>query len=98
MSKKVEKGGKGKGEAPFVSAPLPQVTSSLANKDLPPPELDLRDGGPEHRHFPRARFAAPVSVWIGEGSERRFSATLRSSNISVSGLFLESTFFLPIGT
>jgi hypothetical protein len=62
------------------------------------PELDFRDDGPEHRQFPRARIAVPVSLWIGEGDERRFSATLRSINVSVSGLFVESTFFLPMGT
>jgi hypothetical protein len=84
--------------APFVSAPLPVVKSISNPKDLPAPELDLRDDGPEHRHFPRARFSAPVSIWIGEGAERRFSATLRCTNISVSGMFLDSTFFLPIGT
>lgn len=62
------------------------------------PELDVQEDGPEHRHFPRARLQVPVSLWIGEGDERRFSATLRSTNLSVSGAFLESTFFLPTGT
>jgi hypothetical protein len=37
-------------------------------------------------------------VWIGEGTDRRFSATLGSENLSVSGAFVESTFFLPVGT
>jgi hypothetical protein len=36
-------------------------------------------------------------LWMGEASERTFEASLTSSNISVSGVFLESTFFLPMG-
>jgi hypothetical protein len=52
----------------------------------------------EHRQFPRAQLEVPFQLWIGEGAERSFSATLRSVNLSVSGVFLESTFFLPMGT
>jgi PilZ domain len=61
-------------------------------------ELDTSAPGPEHRSFPRARLRVPFRVWIGEGTDRRFSATLGSENLSVSGAFLESTFFLPVGT
>lgn len=61
-------------------------------------ELDTSAPGPEHRSFPRARLRVPFRVWIGEGSDRRFSATLGSENLSVSGAFIESTFFLPVGT
>ncbi len=61
-------------------------------------ELDTSPPGPEHRSFPRARLRVPFRVWIGEGTERRFSATLGSENLSVSGAFLESTFFLPVAT
>jgi hypothetical protein len=39
----------------------------------------------------------PFRLWIGEGDDRKFSASLASSNISVSGVFLHSTFFLPVG-
>ncbi|WP_375766359.1 PilZ domain-containing protein [Archangium gephyra] len=52
----------------------------------------------EHRHFPRARLATNFELWIDEGGERRFTATLRSSNVSVGGAFLESSFFLPMDT
>lgn len=81
--------------------PRPQPLRAAPGRTAAPrvsPELDPRDDGPEHRQFPRARLAVPVSLWIGEGEERRFSATLRSINVSVSGLFVESTFFLPVGT
>jgi hypothetical protein len=53
---------------------------------------------PEHRHFPRARLATRFEIWREEGGQRTFSATLLSQNVSVSGAFLESTFFLPQGT
>ena len=61
-------------------------------------QLDTSAPGPEHRSFPRARLRVPFRIWIGEGSDRRFSATLGSENLSVSGAFLESTFYLPVGT
>lgn len=52
----------------------------------------------EHRHFPRARLATNFELWIDQEGDRRFTATLRSVNVSVSGAFLESTFFLPVDT
>jgi hypothetical protein len=52
----------------------------------------------EHRHFPRARLATNFDLWIDEQGDRRFTATLRSVNVSVGGAFLESTFFLPVDT
>ncbi|HEX8439132.1 PilZ domain-containing protein [Archangium sp.] len=52
----------------------------------------------EHRHFPRAQLATNFELWIDEEGERRFTATLRSGNVSVGGAFLESTFFLPMDT
>lgn len=63
----------------------------------PPPPLDKGFPGDEHRQFPRAKMSVPFKLWMGEGADRKFSASLTSSNISVSGAFLESTFFLPMG-
>jgi PilZ domain len=86
-----------------TSAASPPLGRGL-RADAPPArlpggiELDTSAPGPEHRSFPRARLRVPFRVWIGEGTERRFSATLGSENLSVSGAFLESTFFLPVGT
>lgn len=62
------------------------------------PRLDLDFGGDEHREFPRAQLTMPVSLWIEKDGERRFSASLRAEDLSVSGAFLQSTFFLPVGT
>ncbi|WP_224367283.1 PilZ domain-containing protein [Hyalangium versicolor] len=53
---------------------------------------------PEHRHFPRARVATRFEIWREQGGQRTFSAILMSQNVSISGAFLESTFFLPVGT
>src|SRR5258706_16165091 len=64
-----------------------------------PPPLDTRSTGEEHRQFPRAKMEVPFVLWIeDDGDDKKFSATLRSVNLSVSGAFLESTFFLPVGT
>jgi hypothetical protein len=63
-----------------------------------PPELDEGAPGAEHRNFPRARFSVPFDLSIGPPEDRRFSAVLSSVNLSVSGAFLESTFFLPVDT
>ena len=89
-----------------VPPPPPVRTSSTSSgKSMPvptkpagkTPQLDPHDG-PEHRQFPRAKMTVPFRLWMGEGDDLRFEATLRSGNVSVSGAFLESTFFLPVGT
>lgn len=84
-----------RGPAPARSA-APESQSAPGKKPLGPP-LDSY-GGPEHRQFPRAKMAVPFRLSIGEGEGVRFQATLSSANVSVSGAFLESTFFLPMGT
>jgi hypothetical protein len=62
------------------------------------PRLDMEFGGDEHRKFPRAKMNMPVALWIEKEGDKRFSATLNAENLSVSGVFLASTFFLPVGT
>ncbi len=78
---------------PVPQRPVPQGQVRVGK----PPQLDHFDG-PEHRQFPRAKMNVPFRLWMGEGDDLRFEATLRSGNVSVSGAFLESTFFLPVGT
>ena len=83
-----------------LKKPLPPPMSRSpgpAPKTSVRPQLDPHDG-PEHRQFPRAKMTVPFRLWVGEGEALRFEATLRSGNVSVSGAFLESTFFLPVGT
>jgi hypothetical protein len=65
------------------------------------PLPDAEDPGPdgsEHRSFPRARATVRVDVRVGPEKSPRFQAALQTENLSVSGAFLQSTFFLPLGT
>lgn len=85
-------------EEPGLSAVPQRAAGSQA--PLAAPAISAGEGELEHRHFPRADFVTRVELWMDEpgGGERRFSATLQSVNVSVSGAFVESTFFLPVGT
>ncbi len=56
------------------------------------------DSSEEHRGFPRLPLAVRVAVTRGRPEAPDFSAYLQSENLSVSGAFLRSTFFLPMGT
>lgn len=68
-------------------------------RTAPAPLIEMNAGEAEHRQFPRAQLATRFEVWVdAEGGGRRFSASLTSINVSVSGAFLESTFYLPLGT
>jgi hypothetical protein len=78
-------------ERPAARIPNPRPSASK-------PRLDLDWPGDEHRQFPRAKMQMPVSLWIERDGVMRFSASLQSENLSVSGAFLHSTFFLPVGT
>jgi hypothetical protein len=63
------------------------------------PIIDARvSNEPEHRQFPRARLATRFELWREEAGKRTFAASFTSRNVSVSGAFLESTFFMPMGT
>lgn len=64
-------------------------------KPKPKPEPTAEEGP---FRLPRARLAVPFRLCIGEGADTRFSARLPSRDLSVSGAFLESSFFLPVGT
>jgi len=82
------------------SADFQSRTGALAAR-APRPAFafdDRDEEANEHRRFPRARLDVRVEAWIGEGEGQRFSAGFDSDNLSVSGAFLASTFFLPIGT
>ncbi|MFL5353794.1 PilZ domain-containing protein [Archangium sp.] len=97
-----------RGTAPAAPPPRPGFPARPAASPSPSPARSsffspvIEPGGEdelEHRHFPRARLATSFEVWIDDGGgERRFTATLRSGNVSVGGAFLESTFFLPMDT
>lgn len=66
---------------------------------LVPVPAPVRAGeGEEHRGFPRRGLELAVGLRRGEENAPSFSATLHSENVSMSGIFLHSTFFLPVGT
>ncbi|HEY8208252.1 MAG TPA: PilZ domain-containing protein [Myxococcaceae bacterium] len=52
---------------------------------------------PSRRRFPRADLTVKVHLTVGDGAKRSFEAVLPSRDLSVSGVFFESTFFLKIG-
>lgn len=56
-----------------------------------PPLPDAR------RRFPRADLRVKAKLSISGDRKRQFEATLPTANISVGGIFFESTFFLKLG-
>jgi len=42
--------------------------------------------------------AVPFALHIGDGADQCFCAKLASRDLSVTGAFLESSYFLPVGT
>ncbi|OJH39642.1 PilZ domain-containing protein [Cystobacter ferrugineus] len=92
----------GRPVSPFPARPASPFRFSSTPVASRPPSAPLIGVGSEeeveHRRFPRAQLATSFELWIDEGGERRFTATLRSVNVSVGGAFLESTFFLPLST
>lgn len=49
------------------------------------------------RRFPRAKETIPVRIWIDDG-KREFNATVYTVDISLTGVFFASEFFLKAGT
>ena len=89
--------------APVVAKPpVPggvDLKRSNALVDVARPLIEKNEGEAEHREFPRAQLATRFEVWVdGEGGSKRFAATFTSVNVSISGAFLHSTFWLPMGT
>lgn len=85
--------------APGLPGRAPAPAAPAAPRSFFSPIIEMgKQEELEHRHFPRARLATNFELWIDEEGDRRFTATLRSANVSVGGAFLESTFFLPMDT
>ncbi|MBK7859331.1 MAG: PilZ domain-containing protein [Archangiaceae bacterium] len=62
-----------------------------------------RRGGPgatgkDARKYPRAELGVKARLSLSGDRTKTFEASLPTTNISVGGMFLESTFFLKIGT
>ncbi len=54
--------------------------------------------GDARRRYPRAEVQLRASLALADDPTRVFEATLPTVNLSVGGLFLESSFFLKVGT
>jgi len=70
------------------------------SRQLPPPSWSERPEqkrGKERRRQPRARAEFGVRLYGGDGRDTYLEARLNSADVSLSGIFLRSTFYLPVG-
>lgn len=68
---------------------------------LPPPNWltpEPEANRSERRRRPRARAEFAARLYGGDGRASYLEARVRTGDVSVSGIFLRSTFFLPIGS
>lgn len=54
-------------------------------------------GPSNQRRYPRAPVRVKARLTVGSDRARQFEATLNTRNLSISGIFFESTFFLKLG-
>ena len=79
--------------------PPPGPSRPEATARKAPLRIEMQSGEEEeHGLFPRALLAVRFELWREQEGKRQFSAALTSTTVSVSGAFLESSFFLPVGT
>jgi hypothetical protein len=98
MQRKVAQKGSGTtARAAVLEAPAPVGVKASRPVGVAP-LIEMNQGEAEHRQFPRAQLATRFEVWVDGDGGRRFAASFTSVNVSVSGAFLESTFYLPMGT
>lgn len=62
------------------------------------PTVTKAPAADSRRRYPRASIAVGARLSLADDPSRVFEATLPTVNISVGGLFLESSFFLKMGT
>ena len=82
------------GKSRTAASVAPLVKSANASRAAP------KKGAPvEHRRqYPRADLQVTARLSLADDPSRTFDASLPTSNLSVGGLFLASTFFLKAGT
>lgn len=74
-------------------APAPaKVPVAQKPSGSPPPRGEVR------RQYPRAEIHVRTKLSLADDPSRSFEASLPTVNLSVGGLFLESSFFLKLGT
>ncbi|MFZ5441258.1 MAG: PilZ domain-containing protein, partial [Myxococcota bacterium] len=96
--------------APKAASPAPttsrtQALSSLQRSPSPLPSklpiarpVEKEKKGDVRRQYPRAEIHVRAQLSLADDPSRSFEATLPTVNLSVGGMFLESSFFLKIGT
>lgn len=77
------------------SAPPPSTANANRREAVGRKSAPVKD---TRRQYPRAGLVARARLVLLADPTRSFEAVLSASNISVGGMFLESTFFLKIGT
>ena len=73
-------------------APKSVPTMNKPAAGTPPPRGEVR------RQYPRAAIHVRTKLSLADDPSRSFEASLPTVNLSVGGMFLESSFFLKLGT
>lgn len=64
---------------------------------IPPNWLVAESDADERRERPRTQAVFGVRLYSGDGQDTYLEARLAAVDVSMSGIFLKSTFFLPVG-
>lgn len=75
----------------------PVVKAGPARRLVEPPKADAKSGV-SRRRYPRSELKVHARLALVGHPGRSFEATLPTDNISVGGVFFQSTFFLKLGT
>lgn len=80
--------------------PPPPVRRSAgpAPSTLPTVKAATPTHGDPRRQYPRAEIHVRTKLSLADNPERTFEASLPTVNLSVGGMFLESSYFLRLGT
>ncbi|MBX7098651.1 MAG: PilZ domain-containing protein [Myxococcaceae bacterium] len=90
-------------KAPAAPAPSAAEVKSATSVKAParrlvePPKADAKSGV-SRRRYPRSELKVHARLALVGHPGRSFEATLPTDNISVGGVFFQSTFFLKLGT
>ncbi len=91
------------GKKSEVTMSRAEALSSLRREPSPPPARvpvtpPAQGGGKTRRKYPRTELAVRAKLSLADDPSRSFEAALPTVDISVGGMFLESSFFLKMGT
>lgn len=92
------------GSMPGVTANRTAALSSLSKSPSPLPgkvpvaSKGATSAGDIRRQYPRAEIHVSAKLSLADDPSRSFEASLPTVNLSVGGMFLQSSFFLKLGT